>query len=268
MIDVGLPPYAYEYDGYAIAKFMSTPEFQTDFLDGKLFFNKSDFFMMGNTVGVSDFTEGQSIIAQPTEEKLVTGKIEVCNSEAFMVFRDYTNMPDKYPGLLVADYSFSENRNRKIISFYSMFVSSEKNRISPFSERMQQEFGQYAVIILNRQEFFKRVENALRLEVQVRDAKMGFVTYKPEEEMSGLVEWNPFLKPENYDYQNEFRISFLNDNDAPLKLNLGSDIRDIAVPIVAEDLYENTFMADGKIYYSITDRVADRKVLLDVPSDA
>ena len=57
-----------------------------------------------------------------------------------------------------------------------------------------------------------------------------------DEDVHGFIEWNPFLKMPQFEYQNEFRISFVNDTQKPLKLDLGVSLRDIAFPIKASDL--------------------------------
>jgi len=249
MIDVSLPPSAKDYDGYLLVKFTSKLEYQKDFLNGKLYFSASDFFALGDTIGVSDHTESQSMLVRPNVEHLVSGQIEIIDGIGSVVLRDYTDIPDQYPGLRVIDYSFAENRKRKVISLYSMFICSEKNEISTFSERMQKEFGEYAVLILNRHEFFKRVVNAFKKDCQIRDARFGFVSYKSKDEMSGLVDWNPFFKPTDFDYQNEFRISFVNDLRDDLKLDLGRDLKDIAVSMKANDLFSKMRLSNGNLYF-------------------
>jgi hypothetical protein len=79
----------------------------------------------------------------------------------------------------------------------------------------------------------------------------GFVVYKTEEEMQGFIDWKPFMKPCDHDYENEFRITFINDNEKPKLLELDGDIRDIAVPINAEKIYTEMYFKDGKLHYPI-----------------
>lgn len=57
---------------------------------------------------------------------------------------------------------------------------------------------------------------------------MGFVEYLQEKQVKGLIDWHPFLKMPKFEYQNEFRISFISDTTVPLKLELERDLRDIA----------------------------------------
>ncbi len=52
-----------------------------------------------------------------------------------------------------------------------------------------------------------------------------------------------------FGYQNEFRIAFKVDNPGAITLDIGS-IRDIAVPILAEDVDKIHFQ-DGKLNYPI-----------------
>lgn len=51
-----------------------------------------------------------------------------------------------------------------------------------------------------------------------------------------------------YEYQNEFRITFVSDSKEPIKLELEKSLRDIAVPIMAKDVKE-IFMKEHLLYY-------------------
>ena len=254
MIDVPIPKYASDYDGYMLAKFTSELKYQQDFLDGKIYFNTSDFFASCDKEGIGDYTESQTLLVRPTPKHLVTGELKWIDGKVHIVYSDYTSESEKYPGLMVADFSTAENRNRKILSLYTTFVNINENRIAPFSDKMKKRFGKYTVLILERQEFFSRVFTALLKETQNTDTRLGFVVYKTAEEMQGFIDWKPFMKPYDHDYENEFRITFINDNDLPKTLELDKDIRDIAVPISAEKLYSEMYLEDGKLYYPIEDK--------------
>lgn len=254
MIDVPLPKYANEYDGYMLVKFTSELKYQQDFLDGKFYFNTSDFFAQSDKEGIGDHTEGQTLLVRPSPNHLVTGELEWIDGKVHIVYKDYTNEPEKYPGLMVADYSTSENRNRKVLSLYSSFVNLKENRIAPFSDEMKKRFGRYTVLIHNRQEFFKRVFTAIFSEPENIDARLGFVVYKAKEEMQGFIDWKPFLKPYDHNYENEFRLTFRNDNNQPKIVDIGGNIRDIAVPVEAEKLYSDIYIKDGKLFYPIEEK--------------
>ena len=116
---------------------------------------------------------------------------------------------------------------------------------------MKNRFCKYTVLILDRQELFKRVSVAMSSDPKNLDTRLGFAVYKTEEEMQGFTEWKPFLKPCSHRYENEFRFTFVNNTESPSTIDLGGNIRDIAVPIDAEDLYTDFFMKDEKLYYPI-----------------
>ena len=77
---------------------------------------------------------------------------------------------------------------------------------------------------------------------------MGFVEYLLEENQEGLMDWHPFIKKDCFAYQNEFRITFVSDNSEPVMLNLDCSLRDIAVPINADDLHEIHFEDENLLY--------------------
>ena len=221
-MDIGISEqFKGRYDGYMLLKFTSCQEFQQDFLDGKLFFNTADFFAQCD----------------------VDGKMMI-------VVRDYTNNPENYKPGTIENFSRGENRCRKIISLYTAYVNVSKEIISPFPAKMGEEFGEYGVLVLDRKKFFERVCNALRQQSEISKAQLGFVDYMKSEDVHGFIEWNPFLKMPQYEYQNEFRISFINDTQEPLKLDLGVSLRDIAFPIKASDLGE-IFFKDNLLYYPL-----------------
>lgn len=51
-----------------------------------------------------------------------------------------------------------------------------------------------------------------------------------------------------FKYQNEFRITFINDNDKCFTLDLEKSLRDIAVPIQAKDI-NVIYFKDGNLMY-------------------
>ena len=120
---------------------------------------------------------------------------------------------------------------------------------------MGQEFGEYGVLILNLQEFFKRVEVALKKIKNCNDPQMGFVEY--QEMAAGYNEWHTFKKEKKlFDYQNEFRITFKNENEKPYILDLECTLRDIAVPIIAEDVGQ-IYVEKQSIVYPIRRNISD-----------
>ena len=251
LVDVGMLEAKLEkYDGYMLMKFTSTYQFQQDFLDGKLFFNTTDFFAKCDNEGQGDPDEGNTFVISPVNANLMAANLEEVNGKLAIVVRDYSNSPESYNPGAVWNMSAGENRYRKMICLYTMYVNVQCNEIAPFPEKMGKEFGEYGILILDRQQFFERVCAAIKKEVNIKKAQMGFVEYLQEKQVKGLVDWHPFLKMPKFEYQNEFRISFISDTTVPLKLELERDLRDIAVPIMAKDVGE-FFMKENALHYPV-----------------
>ena len=89
--------------------------YQQNFLDGKLFFNTSDYFAKCEEDGRGDCNEGSTFILDPNNQGLVSANLEVIDGKCMIVVRDYSENPDAYKPSTIFDYSEAKNRNRKII---------------------------------------------------------------------------------------------------------------------------------------------------------
>lgn len=247
-IDVNLRPDITNYDGYMLMKFTSSEKYRQDFLNGKIFFNTLDFFAKCDDVGRGDIDEGKTFIINYEKPDYMSANLEKVGNTYALVVRDYSDHPEAYKRGTIWNYSSAVNRNRKILSLYTMYVDLIGKKVSPFSEKMKDEFGKYGILILNRHEFFRRVYEALIENNLTKDACMGFVEYLPKEKQNGLIDWNPFIKKDCFIYQNEFRISFVSDNSEAVTLDIKSSLRDIAVPINATDLCEIYFDGENLVY--------------------
>ena len=239
-----------DYDGYMLMKFWGKEEYQQDFLNGKLFFNTADFFAKCDQNGRGDQNEGNTFVIDYENPNYVAANLEKVGNTYAIVVRDYSNNPTEFKRGTIWDYSAAINRNRKIISFYTMFVNIEQQLISPFDPRMKEEFGEFGILILNRQEFFERVYNALNKNDEYANVGIGFIEYQPREKQQGITDWNPFIKKDDFDYQNELRITFTSNTDKTVKIDLGCSLKDIVVPIYYKDLDQIHF-DDGKLLYPI-----------------
>ena len=248
MIDIGLPEESSQFDGYMLMKFTTLVEYQEDFLNGKLFFNTADFFAQCDDQGRGDSDEGNTFIVDYESPSLIAANLEKVGDTYAMVVRDYSDNPEAYKRGTVWEYSAAINRRRKILSMYTLFLNIANQKVDSFPTEMGQEFGQYGILILNRQEFFERVVRAITNNSEYEKWGLGFVDYLPQEQQKGLIDWHPFIKKQQFSYQKEFRISFVSNDDKPIKLDLGCSLRDIAVPIMAKDLNE-IFFKDGKLLY-------------------
>lgn len=249
MIDIGMGEWGTEYNEYILMKFTSSYGFQQCFLDGKLYFNTSDWFAKCEDKGRGDTDEGNTFVVNHDNPGLTSINLEIIDGQVFIKNRDYTDNPSEYKKSTVLSYSTALNRFRKAISFYTAYVNFDKKIISEFPDNMAKEFGQYGVLILDRQEFLERVVNAFRKMSNCNEARMGFVEYQKIE--PGLNEWNPFRKDiDKFGYQNEFRITFVDDTKEAVLLDLKRTIRDIAVPILASDVQREIFFNGDKLLYS------------------
>lgn len=247
-MDVGLREDMNKFDGYLLLKFTTKKKFQRDFLNGKIFFNTADFFAQCDDEGRGDADEGNTFIIDYKNPELKAANLEKVGDSYAIVVRDYSGNPEKYKEGTIWEYSAAINRNRKILSMYTMFVSIAHQTVEPATAKMRDEFGKYGILITDRQEFFRRIFEAVDQNAKYYDLQMGFVSYMPKEQQIGLMDWSPFVKRDRFSYQKEFRIAFVSDDEKAVKLDLGCSIRDIAVPIMA-DAVDKIHFSDGKLLY-------------------
>jgi hypothetical protein len=184
------------------------------------------------------------------KKHLTAVNFEMVNGRAMIVQRDYSKNPEKYKKGTVWSYSAAKNRCRKIVSFYTAYVNTEKRIISEFSKNMSDEFGEYGVLILDRQQLFSRINDVFRKMKNCKEAQMGFVEYQTMS--SGLNEWNPFRKDiDKFGYQNEFRITFVDDSREAVLLDLNQSLRDIAIPIIASEVDKEIYFDGKNLVYPI-----------------
>ena len=247
-IDIGFRPGVLNYDGYMLMKFTPTEQFRQDFLDGRIYFNTSDYFAGCKDAGRGDRDEGKTFIINPEKPAYVSANLGKIGETYAIIVRDYSAYPEEYIPSTILDYSSAINRDRKILSLYTVYVDLKGKKISPFAEKMKDEFGEFGILILDRQEFFKRIYAALTKNNLTKDAYMGFVEYLPKERQEGLMDWHPFIKKDCFNYQNEFRITFVSNDSEAMLLDIGRSLRDIAVPINITDLNEIHFEGENLLY--------------------
>ena len=249
MFEIPLPPNSSNYDGMYLVRFVSELAHQQMFMDGKIFFNTSDYFMNSEVEDQGDSLQGIHRIVRPTEAQLVSANIEIYDGKGWMVARDYTAEPQNFPGPQIISYSPAENRRRKLVCFYSMLVDSKRETIAPFDERMRDVFGKYAILITDVNEFVNRVITPLTRDPNMSGVIFGYVNYRNPETLSGYAEWTPFSKIAKDSYQKEFRISFINKDEGVYTLNLLRGLEDIAHPMNADELYSELYIKDGRLYF-------------------
>ena len=240
--------WASDYDGYILIKFTKTIDYQNDFLNGKLFFNTADYFTECEEDGRGDPNEGNTFLINYNDPNLISANLERIDGQNMIVVRDYANNPSEYKRGTIWSYSSANNRYRKVFCLYTLYLNIQNGTVGKFSPNIAKDFGKYGILILNRREFFSRVSTAICREINnCKDAKMGFVEYVKTN--PGLNMWHPFRKDKDiFESQNEFRITYVDDTTVKYKLDLGSDLRDIAVPILAEDIGKIQFEGGNLMY--------------------
>lgn len=247
-MDVAPPLWAYAFDGYLLMKFTSQYDYQQDFLDGRLYFNTADRFATCKDKGRHDSNEGNTFVANYNNNpELKVIDYEFIGGKIAFICRDYSSNPEEYRPGTVLDFSAAENRKRKIISFFTLLLDIEHQKVSEIPANIKDEFGEFGILILNQQEFFRRVSDAFLKHPECQKVYMGFVNYEPMQ--PGINQWHPFRKDAaNFSYQKEFRMTFVNDTEDPFILDLEASLRDIAVPIMA-DVVGNIHIKDGTLLY-------------------
>lgn len=118
----------------------------------------------------------------------------------------------------------------------------ENNAILEFTEEQKNklvEFGEYALVIKDTDEFDKRLEEALSKENL--DFAKGTIEYRNpnnEDVLERFAEGGPevaFMKREKYDYQSEYRYMIKKEVENPLKLKI-EDISDISEIVTTKTL--------------------------------
>ena len=130
MIDIGMGDWIKDYNGYLLMKFTSKYRYQQRFLDGKLFFNTSDFFARCDDAGRSDHHEGNAIVVNESEKSTSSLRYEIINGQVCLIEEDYTNNMSEYRKSNVFSYSPAENRRRKVMSFYTMYINFDNEQVS------------------------------------------------------------------------------------------------------------------------------------------
>lgn len=150
-----------------------------------------------------DKDEGILGIEQLSELKLLhNGKLLGRSNSAQLKFHDYKNKGNLYCMIAITSRDDPEN-----------FKIDEKNK----------DFGDCFVVITAVRDFIKRIENKLK-ELGF-EYEYGLVDYYNPKGYSGPL--NIFRKPDDFEYQKEFRVFVKRNKPSPLNFEIGS-IEDIA----------------------------------------
>ncbi len=218
---------------FFLAKFFEKKEYADDFLQGKLFLNSLRYFKeIEGEDGRGDKNEGA--IVHPLDDFILT--LAATNEETGEV-SEVTLTKDDLAAPVSTHPRWYDHIN--LLCMYAChcveFPSISDDNINDFRKQLETpeecvSLGEHAIIITNRQEFFRRISVAAEQSgygfcgglVTYYDPEVGTPTTRPDIETI-------FHKRKEYEYQNEFRIAVdANLNEpTPRILSIG-DISDIA----------------------------------------
>ncbi|EHK2402859.1 hypothetical protein ACRTAL_000263 [Clostridium perfringens] len=219
--------------GNMFIKFFKCEAYRDDLVNGKLYMNTNvDFSKRENkevlSNGQYDGYEGTQLLLNPDEKtKLV---VKEKNGKMCVVVEEKED-----------DNDISQIRNvqlgrlKNINYIYCMYTLGilENNdilEIEKIDDRILQAFGNYFVLILNMEEFLKRVKLALgKNGFKEEDFNRGQVKYKKNN--GGAIRLGTYAKFDLFEYQKEFRIS-IKTNKKGKKDYIVLDIGDISDIIV------------------------------------
>ncbi len=98
-------------------------------------------------------------------------------------------------------------------------------------EETNKEFGEYALVIHNTQEFTNRLTSFLQKTGTAFEFEPVFY-YDPQTTNAHI---DQYCKSKFYDYQNEVRLWLPNDSDAPMSIKIGN-LSDISYKLHVKDL--------------------------------
>lgn len=108
-----------------------------------------------------------------------------------------------------------------IFSMYTLFMPVNNENITV--DKRNLEFGDYCLVITYTSEFMNRVKSSFEaMRIKLNYSFVNYYDYKTYSGKAGV-----FHKSNIYDYQNEFRLFYENENNTPFSLKIGS-ISDIS----------------------------------------
>ena len=227
---------------FLLTKMFQNQQYANDFRNGKLFANSLSYFQNMETQG------GQ---ADPDEGATWSGENDILTlsfspNDSISITRDDLMEPMKFQRINHVNVVCFHAWKLPIIKTSELPSTSDRvTRELQIPKRLQREFGDYAVVICNRNEFFNRIQRELNrqyLNGDVTSFKAGLVQYADYRPLywdiyGPDVTQNKFLnaafhKRASYKYQEEYRIAierrFVVKGGAPCVLNIG-DISDITM---------------------------------------
>lgn len=121
--------------------------------------------------------------------------------------------------------------NPEKINIFCMYALRPFSGTFPINEKIFR-FGEFALVIIDKPEFFKRIESTLKLQ-KIR-GEAGLVEYVVNDYTGQL---GPFRKLKRFEYQSEWRLVCYDGPGGPRKIRIGS-IKDISIIIRSNQINE------------------------------
>jgi len=221
-----------EYSSSILIKICPNLKYLLDFVSGNFFMNTNMHFSKNEkneilTDAQFDRLEGTETLLNETEDiELV---MDFSEKKARIIQGKRGEF--EYNGVPIINAEVGRNRPHNIYCLYSVWFGRENGAITKVDERIRTGLGEYAAIILNKEEFLNRVEKAAKkVPYKLKsDIQFGFVDYIDTKNQP-LVNLGVFRKDAKYKYQNEFRIALELDRDPePLNYFEVGDLSDIVM---------------------------------------
>ena len=221
-----------------LVKFFERREYANDFLSGRLYANRLSYFK--NIEGAGDTNrgdkyEGTVVWGQPGRIQIKINEHDISNDLAGP-----------------ASMSLHRLEHFNVLCFYAGYIRNYNSQLTEAEIKNQliiprqcDKFGQYAVVIKDGAEFFKRVKQATNAR-DYREAH-GIVKYYDPDTFHGNFPGisGAFRKQERFSYEQEYRIVIETGiaGTWPLVLDIG-DISDITMPSSIQEINQNLQVID------------------------
>jgi hypothetical protein len=221
---------------FFLLKIFEKKEYAEDFIKGRLFLNRVSYFkaIENNDDKRGDEYEAVYAWLQPNKTKISIGDIEIKSEDIVS------------PIVIQSQYHDNLHLLCLYASYTDKFQNVSKNNVEEFRKEIKINercisLGNYAVLILNTQLFFKRFINATK-KYNYR-VKGQLVKYYDPTTFHGFIKKDTiFQKQIEYSYQKEFRFAIDTGTKGtnPIMMEIGdlSDIASISSPQEINEMLE------------------------------
>jgi hypothetical protein len=176
--------------------------------NGTIYLNPIDYFRKNE----QDSDKGDDYEGVSKIENLPAGELQIFLKGKPLVNRklryEKFHIRESYPDVLGNIYSFYSITSKDL----------DKNNGDFIPDKRLKDLGSHFLLIFDLSKFFDMLKSSFN------DSgfkyKMGFVNYYDKENYNGQL--TVFHKPDNFSYQNEFRIYLPNESIIPMIITIGS----------------------------------------------